>query len=163
MKKNNSSVHIWRFDHLPLFYFGPKMLIIKKNILFGNQLKVANYSECQPNLLSNIQRIFGHFSRPPQKNWWHILKSVFKVGWIMWTQNYIHTFFLINAMVTWKSKFSDSMSSSLTLKKVDWLTTRAFETTLKVPKDPNWCNILKSGLKIGKTMWTLNYIFFFSK
>ena len=28
--KINSRVHIGRFDNLPVFYFGPKMLVIKK-------------------------------------------------------------------------------------------------------------------------------------
>ena len=80
-KKLNPRVHIGRLDYLSFFYFLPEFWSLKKNCIFsGNQWKVANYTRCKKILLSNIQCIFGHFWRSQQKNWCHIMKSVFKVG-----------------------------------------------------------------------------------
>ena len=75
----------WLLDQL-----GPEGLVGEKfGKVFGNQGKVANYTGCRIFLLSNTQHIFGLFQRFQQKNWCHILKSVLKVGDIMWTWNYI--------------------------------------------------------------------------
>ena len=83
-----SWVHIRRFKYLAFIYFGPKILSLKKwHIFFRNHCVLAYYTGCQQKWLSNIQHIFCHFWRPQQKNWWHILKSIKKVGNIMLTQN----------------------------------------------------------------------------
>ena len=48
--------------------------------VFGNQLKVAKYAGCQNKFIFKHLAHFLPFLRPQQKNWYHILKSVLKVG-----------------------------------------------------------------------------------
>ena len=130
------------------------------NILV-NQFKITNYAGCLNKFTAKHLANFWHFWRPHETNWYHILKSVWKVG-----KNDVGSelrfFFKNQCYGGLKSWFSDRLSFTSTLKKVKCLKTRAFLTILKVPEEKK-VPPLKSVLKVGKIMWTLYYILYFQK
>ena len=130
-------------------------------IVFGNWLKVANYTGCQTKFI--VQHL-AHF--------WPFLKALAdklmphsQMSFRSWLNNLASEsrFSLkINAMLDWKSCFSDCSSFSKTLNKVECLTTRAFLTIIKGPRKklrpPS-----QISFKVGKIMWTLDYILSLNK
>ena len=60
--------------------------------VFGNQLKVANYAGCQNKFIVKYLAHFLPFLKAQETNWYHILKSVLKVGKIMWAWNCVFFF-----------------------------------------------------------------------
>ena len=81
-------------------------------------------------------------------------------SWLNKLRYKLHFFFFENLRYGGlKSWFSDCLTFSWTWTKVIVQQQAHFRQFLKVT-EKIWYNILKSVLKVGKMMWTLNYTFF---
>ena len=87
-RKLNSMVQIGRFDNLPFFYYGQYSWLQKILHTYWNSYRVSNKV-----FIFQNPTYFRPFLKGPAENWCINLKSVFNVGFKMWTTN--HMYFLL--------------------------------------------------------------------
>ena len=151
---------VWLFTFLLLW---PKNLAIKEiAMVFGNRWKVANYTGCQTKLIVQHLAHFAPFLKALADKLMTHSKISFKS--LVYNVASEFPFFLFNICYVGLKKLLFRLLELLLNLQQNWMSdNQSIFDHFKRSQMKSWCHHLKSFLKVGKILWTLNYIKFIKK